>query len=263
MPVMQATVPPPTQIAPSASAEMCTRPERPRTRALAGRCTARGHGRVPSSHCASEALKLPVTGSSTSAPSFGKNARTSKVGVRAVGARADDADVEVDEAGLDGQHGIGVGEQERDPGRPVVGPRGVHDLAPVDAEDAGDPLQSVLPRPGRSAGAAVRRTRSRARAAAPATSPTAHSCTTRRALRRPAVREPGVARAERRMPRERRLERRREDAHQVVGLGRGRRAARTSSRTGSSSSRSAASPRCSGPCRRARRRADCPGMASA
>lgn len=75
-PVRQVIVPPPTQIVPSASVEMCTRPARPS--AVPWLATYGGRARpVSISHPASDALRLPVTGSSTVAPSFGKNARTS------------------------------------------------------------------------------------------------------------------------------------------------------------------------------------------
>ena len=72
---MQVTVPPPTQTWPSPSWEMCTRPRRPI--AVPWLATYGAVSRpVPSSHWASEAFRLPVTGSS--APEIcGLNARTS------------------------------------------------------------------------------------------------------------------------------------------------------------------------------------------
>ena len=76
-PVTQVTVPPPTQIAPLSSAEMCTRPWRPS--AVPWLATYGAVARpVRSSYSASEAFRLPVTGSSSVLPCFGRNARTSK-----------------------------------------------------------------------------------------------------------------------------------------------------------------------------------------
>src|ERR1700691_434791 len=75
VPSMQVTVPPPTQTWPSPSWEMCTRPRRPIAvpwLATYGAVTRP----VLSSHWASEAFRLPVTGSSM--PEIcGLNARTS------------------------------------------------------------------------------------------------------------------------------------------------------------------------------------------
>ena len=72
---MQVTVPPPTQTWPSASWETCTRPRRPSAvpwLATYGEVTRP----VASSHCPREALRLPVTGSSSDMTT-GVNARTS------------------------------------------------------------------------------------------------------------------------------------------------------------------------------------------
>src|SRR5690606_19551502 len=75
VPRTQVTVPPATQICPS-SCVMVTRPRLPR----AVPCDAT-YGAVnrpdSSSQLASDALRLPVTGSSTATPFAGKNARTS------------------------------------------------------------------------------------------------------------------------------------------------------------------------------------------
>jgi hypothetical protein len=75
VPLTQVTVPPPTHTWPSASREMCTRPRRPI--AVPWLAT---YGAVTrpdsSSHCPSEAFRLPVTGSSIEVI-IGLNARTS------------------------------------------------------------------------------------------------------------------------------------------------------------------------------------------
>ena len=167
---MQAIVPPPTQIVPAASVEMWTRPERPR--AVPCRATYGARAR-PLAH-------QPLCQRGVEAPGHRvlderavlreERAHLERL-VRAVGARADDADVEVDEAGLQGQHGVGVGEQERDPGRAVVGPLRVQDLGPVDAEGSGDAAEQFLLNRSRNAAAVAPRTRSRARAGAPRSAP--------------------------------------------------------------------------------------------
>jgi hypothetical protein len=69
---------------------------------------------VPISRCATEAFRLPVTGSSTVDPFLGKKARSSKAVSRPVGA-ADDAEVEIDEAGLERQHSLRTRQHHRDP----------------------------------------------------------------------------------------------------------------------------------------------------
>src|ERR1700729_1457961 len=76
-PAMHVTVPPPTQTWPSSSRETCTRPRRPSTvpwLATYGAVTRPAE----ISHCAREAFRLPVTGSSPEVPSpLEKSARTS------------------------------------------------------------------------------------------------------------------------------------------------------------------------------------------
>ena len=63
----------------------CARARSGRAPCPGARCRERGPGREPISHWASEALRLPVTGSSTTAPSLGKKARTSKSAGRSSG----------------------------------------------------------------------------------------------------------------------------------------------------------------------------------
>jgi RimJ/RimL family protein N-acetyltransferase len=75
-PVTPVFVPPPTQIVPSGSRVMCTRPRRP---SAAPWLATYGAAACPaaSSHPASDALRLPVTGSSPTPPRAGVKARTS------------------------------------------------------------------------------------------------------------------------------------------------------------------------------------------
>src|ERR1700729_3784238 len=125
---MQVTVEPPTQTAPSGSLVMRTCPFRPSTVPCRARYGARARP-VASSHCASEALRLPVTGSSSMAPSFGENARTSNAAGPPGG-----AEVEVGHAGPDREHGVGAGQQHGDPAGSVVRPLQVDDFLTADPE---------------------------------------------------------------------------------------------------------------------------------
>jgi hypothetical protein len=75
VPLTQVTVPPPIHTWPSASRETCTRPRRPI--AVPWLATYGAVARPDaSSHCPSEAFRLPVTGSSIEVI-IGLNARTS------------------------------------------------------------------------------------------------------------------------------------------------------------------------------------------
>ena len=212
---MHVTVPPPTHTAPSASCAMCTRPARPS--AVPWLATYGAVARpLPSSHCATDALRLPVTGSSTDAPSLGKNARSSNAVSDPAALRADHADVEIARVGADRQHGVGILEQHGDPARPVVRPRDVDDLRPVDAQHPRDALD-VLVVDGAGADQRRRGEREPVIGAPDRHQPGAallHDHVV--LLRAPAGLEPRVAGAERRMPGERQLQHRREDPHAVV-----------------------------------------------
>ena len=144
LPLTHVTVPPPTQIVPSPSTEMCTRPARPS--AVPWLATYGAWSRpVPSSHCASEAFKLPVTGSSTVAPSFTKNAADLDRRRCAVGIRPDDAEAQFRRASAGhGEDGVGVPQQHRDPARTVVHPRGIDDVVATELEQFGDLLDHRL-----------------------------------------------------------------------------------------------------------------------
>src|SRR5262249_12372983 len=86
-PTTAVTVPPPIQMVPSSSWVTLTRPARPRT--MPGRAAYGAFSRPePRSHCAREALRLPVTGSSTAMPSLGKKARTSMASGPPAGCKA-------------------------------------------------------------------------------------------------------------------------------------------------------------------------------
>ena len=65
----------------------------------------RSRARFRAASRATDALRLPVTGSSVVEPSLGKNARSSERDL-AVRVGSDDAEVEVDVAGLEVQHGL-------------------------------------------------------------------------------------------------------------------------------------------------------------
>ena len=58
--------------------------------------------------------------------------------------RADDADIEVDDAGPQRQDGLGAREQDADPLGPVGDPLRVDDLGALDAQDRGDVLDERL-----------------------------------------------------------------------------------------------------------------------
>src|SRR5262245_35038449 len=75
-PATHVTVPPPTQIVPESSRSMWTRPARPSAPPWLATYGASTRP-VRRSHSARDALRLPVTGSSTVTPAFGTNARTS------------------------------------------------------------------------------------------------------------------------------------------------------------------------------------------
>ena len=160
-----------------------------------------------------------MTGSSTVVPSFGKNARTSNACVGAGRGRADDADVELaDEAGGQGQDGLGALEQDRDPAGAVVGPLRVDDLARGRCRRTAATCSTSASStgPDRSSGGAANASPSGVRRTV--TSPAPHSCTTLSGARVAAL-QPGVAGPERRVAGERQLGDRREDADAVVGRG--------------------------------------------
>ena len=142
--------------APSRPGRCATRPARPSTvpwLATYGDVTRR----CRSSHSASEALRLPVTGSSTvravlreERPHLDGRRPTRRV-------RSDDADVEVDGPGRSAEHLVDASQQHGDPARPVVDPLRVHDGVAVDPSSCDDPVeQRVLDRsPSASSGGAA------------------------------------------------------------------------------------------------------------
>ena len=219
-------VPPPTQIGAVGIRRDVHAAGAAEHRALAGDVRRASRGRCRSSHCASEALRLPVTGSSTAAPSFGKNARTSKASGEPSRVRADDAEVELAEARARARAPPRRSRAGRatQPG-PVVDPLRVEDLAARRCRGSVAICIDELLVDGperRSGGAANASPAPMRRTGISPARALLHDHVV--ALRRAAAeREPGVARAERRVAREGQLEHRREDAHPVVGLGLARR----------------------------------------
>src|SRR5438552_5323631 len=105
-PATHVTVPPATQIVPSSSRETCTRPARPSAAPWLATYGAVARP-VRSSQSASDAFRLPVTGSSAVEPAFGKNARTSNAAAEPGGWAPTTSEVEVDEAGPEREHRLG------------------------------------------------------------------------------------------------------------------------------------------------------------
>ena len=159
------------------------------------------------SHWPNEALRLPVTGSSTSVPSLGKNARTSSAARRARRVEGDEADVQVDGAGSHGEHGLG-----RSSSRRAIhpGPLSTHSAA---THGAGSRPSGRGDRDHDRVSTGPERTQRRRGEGQPAVDPADPDQPGRALLharRRPslgcaAVLEPGVARAERRVAGERQL----------------------------------------------------------
>ena len=218
---MQVTVLPPTQIVSLPSRETCTRPARPSAvpwLATYGAVTRP----VLSNHSASDAFKLPVTGSSIVEPSFGMNARTEGAR-RALGIRADGSQIEVHDARAERQHRIRAREQDRHPPGAVVDPLGVLDLAAIDVQHRREVVHQLVLH---LTGPDQRRRRKCEALLRPANvdQPRLALLDDDVALPgRPARREPGVARPERWMAGEGKLVGRREDPDAVVRVLRGRR----------------------------------------
>ena len=174
---------------------------------------------VRTSHWATDAFRLPVTGSSTVAPSLGKKARSSNASGAPGAVRPDDAEVEVDEPRPHREHGLGGLEHDRDPARPVVGPLGGDDRGALDVQDRRDVRQELL----------LHRPRAEQWGCCKCqpvccprigTSPASHSWTSAGiGGGRSGCFEPGVTRAERRVAGERQLQDGREDPDAVVGRG--------------------------------------------
>jgi hypothetical protein len=83
-------------------------------------------------------LRLPVTGSSAVAPPPRKEGAQLERNRGSRRIRADDTEVEIDEARLECEHPVGVREEDGDPARAVVRPGGIDDVAAVDAPHGGD-----------------------------------------------------------------------------------------------------------------------------
>ena len=209
---------PPTHICVAVALDVHA-PGAPQPRALR-RDVAAAAPALPISHCARLALRLPVTGSSAM-PIGAAKARTSNahVGARAAARRPRRPSRRALQRRVSGSSASTASARSSssaEPARAVVEPaRGEHGARDAERR-AHRGEQRRLDRSLASGGAA---NASRSPSCRIVTSPTAHCCTTRRASRHAAARQPGVAAAERRMAGERQLAARREDAHAVVGLG--------------------------------------------
>ena len=260
-PSTHVTVPPPTQMAPSASTETCTRPARPsavpwlrdvrRARAAGGEQPL-GHRRV---QAAGHRVLDRRAVLREERPQLERLRRALRI-------RPDDAQVEVDEPRLERQHRVGVrpAAPRPSPARCRPTPRrrspSARSAAPTRCARSGSR------RPGPRAAAAARRTparrrsgaRARARRRTPARS--RRPCAGCPPCSSQAWQVPSVG-----CPANGSSATRREDPHPVVGVRSWSAGARTSSRTGSSSGRTVASAPSRARRRRARRRPGCPRRA--